>query len=793
MMKRLFFAITMIISCSLATFAIEGSWNFKSYSSADATLLNGDATNWKYDSTNDRWENQTAIEGALTAGGSELAYAKGLKIHAVVGGLRPGSKRLAMNNSGTTITIPSCTAGHTVTVSYANSGSTSRGLYVSNVTLVSGTIGTKVSKGTDYSATMTVNADGDVVISSTDGAMYVYSISVSAPGGSDGEDGTATTYDVSINPQKNQMHVALKNGDVKFYDTDAVKSVSVEGNNVTVTPKTGSGYDLFEGTVANISAAKAIASSNEGEWENASGIKIIDAEGWQESAFITFEKYEGAASYHVYVNDQKLDYQLVRDYGTYGRADAVGLAAGTYTIKVVAVDNSGNEIAASENSATNIKVVNYDRAGFAHSGNYGTGVGAYKDDGTLKDNADVLYITNDNFNTVTLTMTTSEKGATSEITGLGNIFKTLQKGYAHNPIAVRFIGCIDAATIGTSNLLSDQTGLLLKGNNTSINMEVTIEGIGNDAYVKGFGLGINSGANVEIRNIGVLLCLKAKDCTEIKETNHIWVHNMDYFYDQKGSGDQTKGDGTLDSKDDCTYATFSYNHYWDSGKANLCGMKSEHTSNLITYHGNWFDHSDSRHPRVRTSTVHVWNNYFDGVAKYGIGATMGCSIFSEGNFFRDTNYPMLSSKQGRDAEGSGTFSGENGGIIKSYGNVYVEKSGNFACYTQNTPGRVTNDIDCYEVENRDDKVPASVVTIAGGTGYNNFDTDPSIMYSYSPIAAADVPAKVTGFYGAGRLQHGDLQYKFDNSVDDHDYEWNDALAAVLTAYKTSLVGIFPNK
>ncbi|MDE6125376.1 MAG: pectate lyase, partial [Muribaculaceae bacterium] len=173
----------------------------------------------------------------------------------------------------------------------------------------------------------------------------------------------------------------------------------------------------------------------------------------------------------------------------------------------------------------------------------------------------------------------------------------------------------------------------------------------------------------------------SNDNLEVKGTNHIWIHNNDFFYGQGGSGDHGKGDGSLDAKDDCTFATFSYNHFFDTGKSNLCGMKSEHVENMLVYHHNWFDHSDSRHPRVRTSTVHVYNNYYDGVAKYGIGATMGSSIFVESNYFRGTNRPMMSSLQGTDATGDGTFSGENGGIIKSFGNLFVERTGNFSYIT----------------------------------------------------------------------------------------------------------------
>lgn len=98
-------------------------------------------------------------------------------------------------------------------------------------------------------------------------------------------------------------------------------------------------------------------------------------------------------------------------------------------------------------------------------------------------------------------------------------------------------------------------------------------------------------------------------------------------------------------------------------------MKSESTDNYITYHHNWFDHSDSRHPRIRTCSVHVYNNYYDGNAKYGVGIIMGASCFVESNYFRNCKYPMLISGQGSDVATGGTFSGEAGGVIKAYGNI----------------------------------------------------------------------------------------------------------------------------
>ena len=266
-----------------------------------------------------------------------------------------------------------------------------------------------------------------------------------------------------------------------------------------------------------------------------------------------------------------------------------------------------------------------------------------------------------------------------------------------------------------------------------------------------------------------------------------FVNNMDYFYGNTGGdSDQAKGDGTVDLKGGTKYVTISYNRFWDSGKSSLCGMGGD-DANYITYHHNWFDHSDSRHPRIRCMSVHIWNNYYDGVAKYGVGATTGASAFVEANYFRNCNKPMLISMQGSDigSDGKGTFSSEDGGIIKSYKNIFTEKSKNFKYVTYQTNNV---EFDAYEATTRDETVPGTVTAKKGGTSYDNFDTDASLMYAYTPHSAVDVPANVTGAYGAGRLNHGDFSWDFTGK--DSDYDVDAALKSALQNYKSSLVGVF---
>ncbi len=523
--------------------------------------------------------------------------------------------------------------------------------------------------------------------------------------------------------------------------------------------------------------------------QQALSLTVNEAAGWLESAYVTWTPVEGAATYRVMYRSTggvytQLDAPLVRDYGTYVRADALGLKAGEYQFEVTAMDADGNPMQGETAETAPFTVRAHDHGGFAHLNH--KGIGAYNDDGTLKSGAKVLYVTGKNARTVTCDVVTNSNGTAQTFTGLQAILDARQKGYDRTPLAIRIVGTIEAADM--DKFSSSSEGLQIKGKSAHAEMNITLEGAGCDAAIRGFGILLRNCKSVELRNFAVMLCMD--DCISIDTDNsHCWVHHIDFFYGQTGSdSDQAKGDGSLDCKGDSQYMTFSYNRFWDCGKMALCGMTSESGENFITYHHNWFDHSDSRHPRVRTMTVHVYNNYFDGVAKYGVGATMGSNVFVESNYFRHVDKPMLISKQGSDVAGGGkgTFSGEDGGMIKAYGNVYAEKSANFRLVTHKESATA---FDCYEAETRNEQVPDTYKTLQGGTAYNNFDTDPDKMYAYTPDEAADVPAIVTGQYGAGRMQHGDFQWTFNNSVDDADYEVNTALKSAIAAYTSSLVGI----
>ena len=785
-MKKMVFTLTLLLMSLSA--AMAQTWTFGAMSEADKALCAADA-NWVLGT--DRYGYTLALEkAALVANGSELAYTKGLKFTAGAPAdksegkakvrLNYGSSRLELNGNGVSLIIPSLKAGQKVTVSCkTGSTSTARCLDAANLTSVSGSFGTPTKD--QVTNVGTVTADGDVVLKTNGGGMNIYSIKVETVGGGSTVTPGSTdkiTNAVARNSKVNQMYVTTNAGDVKYYNTADLTSVKFEGDKTIITPKSGAENDEYDASVQAISFAKKADQGESGDIDNPAGvIQITEAKGWQESAYLKWAPFEGASSYNVYVDDKKIDAQLIRQYKSYYRADVLGLKAGTYSVKVVPVNAEGTEITGA-NTASNLVVKSYNREGFAHF-KY-DGVGAYNNDGTLKAGAKVLYITAKTAKTVSTTVNT---GKLETITGLQSIIDAYSKGKDKTPIAFRIIGKVNLSDL--DHISSSAEGLQIKG----AMMNMTFEGVGDDATVYGFGFLLREAESVEFRNFAIMRCLDDAMSLDTKNSN-VWIHNMDLFYGKKGSAaDQAKGDGTVDIKGDSKYVTVAYNRFWDNGKASMCGMKSETGENWITYHHNWFDHSDSRMARVRTMSVHMYNNYYQHCDVYGIGATSGSSIFMESNYFDAVKRPIMSSLQGTDAKGDGTFSGEKGGLIKAYGNVFANKPDNFSYipYAENNTS-----FDAYEVSNPSKQVPASVKTLVGGTSYNNFDTNSSLMYAYAADKAEDVPSIVEGFYGAGRLNHGDIDFVIpDETVvtNGHQQPWP-ALASLLDSYTSGVVKVF---
>ncbi len=540
---------------------------------------------------------------------------------------------------------------------------------------------------------------------------------------------------------------------------------------------------------------------------NAQAITITETGGWLESAFIKWTPIVGVDSYNVYYTgggqtNVKIDTPLIRSYGSYYRADILGIAAGNYNITIKPVTAT---VEGSGTTSGSITVTAHDRTGFAFQDGSSIGgriPGAYKADGTPKTGAVIFYITQNTKNTISATIT----GASSNpCIGFQNILYAIKKGKDTRPFIFRLIGNITDMTVMEGGDITIENA-----NNAA--SYLTIEGVGSDAVVNGLGIRLKYASNIEVRNLGFMNCNStAGDNVGMQQDNdHIWVHNCDMFYGDAGSAaDQVKGDGALDNKG-TTYCTFSYNHFWDNGKSSLLGLSENTTTGLyVTYHHNWFDHSDSRHPRVRFYSAHVYNNYYDGNSKYGVGSTMGSSVFVEGNYFRNSKHPMMTSMQGtdiwnestqlNDAANQGTFSGEDGGTIKAYKNTFDTDLGTnsmrFVAYADPNPlyniaGKISSltDFDAYLATTRDELVPDTVKSKLASNIYNNFDTDANLYVKNLVIEEPSV-ARDKAIAYAGRVSGGDLKITYNNAIDDTAYLVNSVEKNAVTTYVTSMVAI----
>ena len=476
--------------------------------------------------------------------------------------------------------------------------------------------------------------------------------------------------------------------------------------------------------------------------------------GWNEMMYATIKgvkdadvtavSYSGPVSGSLTGED--FEY-LVRDTADGARVDVMGLKPGTYTLKVTTKTGTYTQ--------SGIEVNAQDRSGYAHY-NYTDGVGAYNDDGTLKDNAIILYVTDENKNTVTL----SYGGVT--VSGIGNILnsvgkacgeaghetecKKVSKGktyygkgntnqgilqlLAQNniPLVIRMVGAVSesglykagtwaAANAGLIDGLTDYDsndyGGSVGDNGHMARMksakDVTIEGVGTDAAMDGWGIHFMSetsttaaglGKSFEVRNITFMNQPEdAIGMEGVQEGSVItapvercWIHNNE-FYSPSITGpaesDKAEGDGSCDFKRG-EYLTVSYNYFEGCHKTNLVGSSDTSLQYNLTYHHNIWKGCKARQPLGRQANMHFYNNQFIGTTDYAMNTRANAYIYSEYNLFFMTKNPM----------------DVRSGAIKSYNDSFS------SCIGAMT-GTVVTD---------------KSTKVTSGNKYENFDTNASLSY-----------------------------------------------------------------
>lgn len=493
--------------------------------------------------------------------------------------------------------------------------------------------------------------------------------------------------------------------------------------------KKGAGYVATLLAIVLILSVTAIVSF-------ATSPEITVSGGWFESAYAEWTPVSGADGYNAYVASAgsngwtKIDSELVRDYGSSFRVDAVGLKAGEYQIKIVPTSD-GSELTDKALLTDTLVVSPYDRSGYAHF-NYTEGVGAYNDDGTLKDNAIVLYVTNENKNTVSVT---SKDGTT--VTGIGNILGSTgmdvgggvnAKGGIANtnqdiirklandgtPLVIRIIGDVKGSDInGLTAYDSIDYGGSVGDNGYMARMsggkDITIEGIGYDATINGWGLHFicqtadysnGIGKSFEVRNIAfknvpedcVGMEGQQEDSTLTAPVERCWIHNCTFYapvISNPAESDKDGGDGACDFKRG-QYFTNSYCYYNGYHKTNLVGSSDSSLQYHLTYHHNYWKQCESRGPLARQANIHMYNNIFEGQTSYCMNPRANAYIFSEYNMFLKCKNPVQ----------------VRSGAVKSYNDSFA------SCIEDNDATIVTD----------------RATQVSSGNKYENFDTNSTLSY-----------------------------------------------------------------
>ncbi|HEX8631666.1 MAG TPA: right-handed parallel beta-helix repeat-containing protein [Catenuloplanes sp.] len=162
----------------------------------------------------------------------------------------------------------------------------------------------------------------------------------------------------------------------------------------------------------------------------------------------------------------------------------------------------------------------------------------------------------------------------------------------------------------------------------------TLIGVGANAAITGGGLNVANASNVIIRNINFRNW--ADDAVNVQYSTRVWIDHNTF---------SNGYDGAVDVKRASDLVTISWNRFFNHDKTALLGHSdgngAEDRGKLrVSYHHNYFDGTNQRHPRVRFGNpVHVFNNYYRSTGGYGVASTCGAGVLVEGNYFENVSDP----------------------------------------------------------------------------------------------------------------------------------------------------------
>jgi pectate lyase len=230
----------------------------------------------------------------------------------------------------------------------------------------------------------------------------------------------------------------------------------------------------------------------------------------------------------------------------------------------------------------------------------------------------------------------SNAGADDDVpVGWASVAGGTTGGQGGATITVSDAAALEAAAQSTPPLIIRVVGTVQLASPLRVKSNKTIVGVGSDATIVGGGIFLTKVSNIIIRNLTIR---EAPDAINLEgAAHHVWVDHCDL---------SQCTDGLLDIKRGSDFVTVSWNRFHDHHKTCLLGhsdkddIRRMDTGHLrVTYHHNFFDGTQTRHPRVRfAEPVHVYNNYFKN-NEYGVAALMDSGVLVEGNVFENVEHP----------------------------------------------------------------------------------------------------------------------------------------------------------
>ncbi|WP_246002274.1 right-handed parallel beta-helix repeat-containing protein [Allorhizocola rhizosphaerae] len=206
-----------------------------------------------------------------------------------------------------------------------------------------------------------------------------------------------------------------------------------------------------------------------------------------------------------------------------------------------------------------------------------------------------------------------------------------------------------AAVIRVSGTISC-SGMLRVASNKTV--------LGNSgATIAGCGFNISNASNVIVRNLTFRDW--DDDAINVQYSTRVWIDHNSF----------TNGyDGAVDVKRASDFVTVSWNRFFNHSKTMLLGHSDDNGGEdrghlRVSYHHNWFDGTNSRHPRVRFGNpVHVFSNYYGNVGDYGVASTLEAGVLVEGNYFENTDSPC---ERGQGSSPAGSLVQRNNFFVSS--------------------------------------------------------------------------------------------------------------------------------